>query len=57
LYADNIAVDGGKNQPVTFSINTPFELEDCDGVVMQVRVLHIQGRTSLLQFVHPKYDC
>ncbi|MEZ9325812.1 TIR domain-containing protein [Vibrio cyclitrophicus] len=56
LYADNIAVSGGKNQPVTFAINTPFELEDCDGVIMEVRVLHIQGRTSLLQFVHPTYD-
>ncbi|WP_439148350.1 TIR domain-containing protein [Vibrio sp.] len=56
LYADNIAISGGKNQPVTFAINTPFELEDCDGVIMEVRVLHIQGRTSLLQFVHPTYD-
>lgn len=57
LYADNIAINGGKNQPVTFAINTPFELEDCDGVIMEVRVLHIQGRISLLQFVHPTYDC
>jgi hypothetical protein len=57
FYADNIAINGGQNQPVTFSINTPFELEDCDGVIMQVRVLHIQDRTSLLQFVHPTYDC
>ncbi len=57
LYADNIAIDGGKNQPATFSMDEPFELEDCDGVIMQVRVLHIQGRTSLLQFVHAKVDC
>ena len=55
IYADNIAVDGGRNQPVPFKVNEPFELEDSDGVVMQVRVLHIQGRTSLLQFVHSKY--
>lgn len=57
LYADNIAIDGGKNQPATFKVNEPFELEDSNGVVMQVRVLHIQGRTSLLQYVHPRYDC
>lgn len=57
LYADNIAINGGQNQPTTFSINDAFELEDCDGVIMQVRVLHIQGRTSLLQFIHPTYDC
>ena len=56
LYADNIAIDGGKNQPATFQVNEPFELEDSNGVVMQVRVLHIQGRTSLIQFVHPRYD-
>ena len=56
LYADNIAINGGQNQPTTFSIDEPFELEDCDGVIMQVKVLHIQGRTSLLQFVHAKHD-
>lgn len=57
LYADNIAINGGKNQPVVFKINEPFELEDADGVVMQVKVLHIQGKTTLLEFFHPKYDC
>nr|WP_315466526.1 TIR domain-containing protein [uncultured Undibacterium sp.] len=56
LYADNIAINGGKNQPVTFLIGESFELEDCDGVIVQVRFLHVQGRTTLLQFVHPKYD-
>lgn len=43
LYADNIAIDGGKQQPTPFEINVPFELEDCNGVLMEVRVLHIQG--------------
>ncbi len=56
LYADNIAINGGDNQPATFGIDEPFELEDSNGAVMQVRVLHIQGRTSLIQYVHPKYD-
>lgn len=56
LYADNIAINGGENQPATFKVNHPFELEDCNGVVMQVRVLHIQGHTSLIQFVRPRYD-
>jgi Predicted nucleotide-binding protein containing TIR-like domain len=54
LYGDNIAIDGGKPQPSPFEINVPFKLEDCDGVAMEVRVLHIQGRTSLLQFVRPR---
>jgi hypothetical protein len=56
LYADNIAIDGGKNQPATFNLDKPFELEDSNGTVMQVRVLHIQGRTSLIQYVHPRLD-
>jgi len=56
LYADNIAINGGKNQPVHFKVNQPFELEDCNGVVMEVRVLSIQARTSLIQFVRPRYD-
>ena len=53
LYADNIAINGGKQQPATFQLNVPFELEDCNGVVIQVRVLHIQGRISLLEYMWP----
>jgi len=56
LYADNIAIDGGKNQPAEFKVDQPFELEDSNGIVMEVRVRHIQGRTSLIQFVRPRYD-
>jgi hypothetical protein len=54
LYADNIAIGGGVQQPATFQVDVPFELEDSNGVVMEVRVLHIQGRTSLLQYAFPR---
>jgi len=54
LYADNIAINGCVQQPETFIVDEPFELEDCNGMVMQVRVLFIQGRTSLLQYIHPR---
>lgn len=54
LYADNIAIGGGMQQPATFQVDVPFEVEDSNGVVMQVRVLHIQGKTSLLQYVFPR---
>ena len=57
LYADNIAIDGCRNQPAKFKVGEPFELEDSNGMIMQVRVLYIQGQTSLLQYVRPKYDC
>lgn len=56
LYADNIAIDGGKKQPATLKVNEPFELEDSNGVIMVVRIIHIQGRTSLIQFIRPRYD-
>jgi hypothetical protein len=57
LYADNIAIDGGRQQPAHFEIDSPFELEDANGIVMQIRVLHIQGRTSLIQYAYaPKRD-
>jgi hypothetical protein len=56
LYADNIAIEGGKKQPALLKINEPFELEDSNGVIMEVRIIHIQGRTSLIQFVRPRYD-
>lgn len=54
IYADNIAVGGGLQQPAPFQVDVPFELEDSNGAVMQVRVLHIQGQTSLLQYVFPR---
>ncbi len=56
LYADNIAVNGGVQQPGKFIVNEPFELEDCNGMVMQVKILFIQGKTSLLQYIHPSLN-
>lgn len=50
LYADNIAIDGGKAQPATFAINQPIELEDADGTVVYATVKHIAARVALVQF-------
>lgn len=50
LYANNIAIDGGKGQPATFRLNVPFELEDADGVVVYATVKHIAGDVSLIQY-------
>lgn len=52
LYADNISINGGGNQPAKFEVDIPFELEDSNGIVMQIRVLCIQGQTSLIQYFH-----
>ncbi len=57
LYADNIAIDGGKNQPATFKLNIPLELEDADGVVVYAAVKHILSGVSLIQYTRkPKPD-
>lgn len=50
LYAENIAINGGKPQPTYFTINEPIELEDVRGTVVYVTVQYISGRVSLLQF-------
>ena len=51
LYANNIAIDGGKQQPVNFKINEPMKLEDADGRIFYVVIKYIAGQTSLLQFL------
>lgn len=54
LYADNIAIDGGKNQPVTFSINSTLLLEDSKGVVMNLIFRFINGHTTaLVDYIRP----
>jgi hypothetical protein len=54
LYADNIAINGGAAQPVTFKVNEPIELEDANGVVTYVTIKLIAGGTSLLQYLRPQ---
>lgn len=50
LYANNIAINGGENQPATFEIGKPITLEDRNGVTMTVVFLRIKGDSSLLQY-------
>lgn len=50
LYADNIAIDGGKGQPARFAINAPIELEDANGRIVFATIKHIAGRIALLQY-------
>lgn len=56
LYATNIAINGGENQPATFEIGKPITLEDRNGVVMTVVFLRIKGSSSLLQYKKVKKD-
>ena len=50
LYADNMAIDGGKAQPTTFVVNKAIELEDAAGTVVYATVKHIAAQVALLQF-------
>lgn len=57
LYADNIAIDGDKNQPVTFSINSTIVLEDSKGVVMNLIFRFINGSTTaLIDYIRPTVE-
>jgi hypothetical protein len=53
LYADNIAINGGVQQPASFKINEPLELEDRNGTVFMVTVKLIAGQTALIQYLRP----
>ena len=55
LYADNIAINGGENQPVTFVTGKPITLEDRNDVRLAVVFLRIKGDSSLLQYKKIEY--
>ena len=50
LYADNIAINGGKQQPVPFNLGEELHLADAEGKEMQVRIIDILGRSALVQY-------
>ena len=50
LYADNIAIDGGRQQPVHFRLGKPMRLTDASGFELSVTIVDIIGRSSLLDY-------
>jgi hypothetical protein len=50
VYAENIAIEGGKPQPVPFTINRPFQVRDSHGHVFHLEVVSIIGSSSLLEY-------
>lgn len=50
LYADNIAVEEGRQQPVPFRLGKPLKLADAYGVQMLVTIVDIVGRAALVEF-------
>ncbi len=50
LYASNITIDRGKQQPVHFVFGEDLRLIDADGKEAVVRILDITGRSALLEY-------
>ena len=50
LYASNIAVDEGQQQPVHFLPGEELRLADADGNELWVRIVEIVGRSALVEY-------
>lgn len=56
LYADNIAINEGEPQPVTFALNEPIVVEDSRGVIMKLIFKYINGHTTaLIDYIKSTY--
>ena len=53
LYATNIAIDEGRQQPVHFKLNQPLRLTDVNGVEWTVRFVEMVGKSTLLEYEPP----
>ena len=50
LYASNIAIDEGKQQPVHFIPGEELQLTDAEGTGLRVRIVDIVGRSALVEY-------
>ena len=50
LYADNVAVEQGRQQPVNFRLGHPLRLTDALGVDLSVTIIDIIGRSALVEY-------
>ena len=51
LYASNIAINEGKQQPVQFIPGEELQLTDAEGTGLRVRIFDIIGRSALVEYV------
>ena len=56
LYAPNIAIDEGKQQPVHFKLNQPLRLTDVNGFEWVVRFIEMIGTSALLEYEAPSHQ-
>ncbi|MDE0622964.1 MAG: putative DNA binding domain-containing protein [Bryobacterales bacterium] len=50
LYADNIAIEQGRQQPVHFRLGSPMRLMDAFRVELSVTIVDIVGRSALVEY-------
>ncbi len=50
LYADNIAINEGQQQPVHFRLGQQMRLTDSSGVDILVAIVDIRGQSSLVEY-------
>ena len=50
LYADNIAIDEGRQQPVPFRLGKPLRLTDAHGAELSVVIVDIIGQSALVEY-------
>ncbi len=50
LYADNIAIEQGRQQPVYFRLGKPMRLTDAWGAGLLVTIVGIIGRSTLVEY-------
>lgn len=50
LYASNIAINDGRQQPVAFSFGEEMRLTDAEGNKQLLRIIDIAGRAALLEY-------
>ena len=50
LYASNIAIDAGEQQPVQFIPGEELQLTDAEGTELRVRIVDIVGRSALVEY-------
>ena len=50
LYASNIAINEGLQQPVSFVLGDELRLSDAEGRTMLVRIVEIMGRSALVEY-------
>ena len=50
LYADNIAIEEGRQQPVAFRVGKPIRLTDAYGAELSVTIVDIIGSCALVEY-------